>query len=97
MTGRFSVAGAIFGRGGDRAWLVASSLVAVLVVAPVVSLAFIAARGSGDLWPHIFAFVLPQAVKETTILLLGVGLVVVTLGSFGIARQPEFSVRVGFR
>ena len=81
MAGWLGVSGGWSGGGGDRKWLVASSLVAVLVVAPVVSLAFIASRGSGDLWPHIFAFVLPQALKETAILLAGVGLMVVTLGT----------------
>jgi iron(III) transport system permease protein len=67
--------------GGERKWLAASALVAALVVAPVVSLAFIASRGSGDLWPHIFAFVLPQALIETATLLLGVGVIVITLGT----------------
>lgn len=81
MSVQFGVTGVNFGRGGDRKWLVASALVALLVVAPVVSLTFIASQGSGDLWPHIFAFVLPQALKETAILLLGVGVVVVTLGA----------------
>ena len=81
MTGWVRVMPGAFGGSGDRKWLVASSLVAVLVVAPVVSLAFIASRGSGDLWPHIFAFVLPQALKETAILLAGVGFMVVTLGT----------------
>jgi iron(III) transport system permease protein len=71
----------LIGRGGDRRWLAGSLLVAILVVAPVVSLALIASQGSGDLWPHIFAFVLPQALKETAILLLGVGVMVVTLGT----------------
>jgi iron(III) transport system permease protein len=71
----------MFGKGGDRRWLAGSALVAILVVAPVVSLALIAAQGSGDLWPHIFAFVLPQALRETAILLLGVGVMVVTLGT----------------
>ncbi len=67
--------------GGERNWLAASALVVALVLAPVVSLAFIAAQGSGNLWPHILAFVLPQALRETVILLLGVGVVVITLGA----------------
>jgi iron(III) transport system permease protein len=69
------------GRGGDRKWLAASAFVVALVVAPVVSLAFIASRGSGDLWPHIVAFVLPQALWQTALLLTGVGVIVVTLGA----------------
>ena len=81
MTSRLGVGSGIFGKGGDRRWIAASAFVALLVVAPVVSLSVIAAQGSGDLWPHIFAFVLPQALRETAILLLGVGIVVVTLGT----------------
>ncbi len=49
-------------------------------MAPVASLGFIAARGSGDLWPHILAYVLPQALQDTAILLAGVGVVVSVLG-----------------
>lgn len=81
MTIRFGLNGGLYGKGGDRRWIAASALVALLVVAPVVSLALIASQGSGDLWPHIFAFVLPQALRDTAILLLGVGVVVVTLGT----------------
>jgi iron(III) transport system permease protein len=69
------------GREGERSWLIASGCVALLVLAPFVSLAVIAARGSGDLWPHILAYVLPQALRDTAILLVGVGAVVVTLGA----------------
>jgi iron(III) transport system permease protein len=47
----------VFGEGGDRRWLIASSCVALLVLAPLVSLILIAGRGSGDLWPHILAYV----------------------------------------
>lgn len=81
MAGGWSVGNGFFGRGGDRGWLVASAGVAALVLAPVVSLAVIASRGGGDLWPHILAFVLPQALQETAVLLVGVGLIVVALGA----------------
>ena len=47
----------VFGEGGDRRWLIASSCGALLVLAPLVSLILIAGRGSGDLWPHILAYV----------------------------------------
>ncbi|MFZ9502188.1 MAG: ABC transporter permease [Beijerinckiaceae bacterium] len=72
---------AFIGRGGERSWLIASACVALLVLAPFVSLGLIAARGSGDLWPHILAYVLPQALRDTAILLAGVGVVVVALGT----------------
>jgi iron(III) transport system permease protein len=65
---------------GGRAWIVAAGIVAALVLAPVVSLVAIAARGSGDLWPHLAAYVLPNAVRETALLLAGVGFLVVVIG-----------------
>ena len=57
-----------------------SATVAVLVLAPVGGLVFFAARGSGDLWPHLFANVLPAALRTTLALLLGVGVVVAVVG-----------------
>ncbi len=48
---------------------------------PVVALAAIAAQGSGDLWPHLARYVMPQALADTAILLAGVGLIVVVIGT----------------
>jgi len=58
-----------------------AALGAALVALPVVALAFAAARGSGDLWPHLARYVLPQAAVETGLLLAGVGVVVVGVGA----------------
>ncbi|MFH5925429.1 ABC transporter permease [Roseomonas xinghualingensis] len=52
-----------------------------LVALPVVALAVAASRGSGDLWPHLIRYVLPQAAVETALLLAGVGAVVVGVGT----------------
>lgn len=52
-----------------------------LVALPVLALAVAAARGSGDLWPHLIRHVLPQAAVETAFLLAGVGAVVLVLGT----------------
>ncbi|MEX0852002.1 MAG: iron ABC transporter permease [Bauldia sp.] len=41
----------------------------------------VAASGSGEVWRHLAAHVLPAAVPDTAILLLGVGAVVVGLGT----------------
>lgn len=62
-------------------WLVAAAVVALLVAAPFLSLLAIAGRGSGDLWPHLVAHVFPNTLRQTVILLAGVGLVVTTLGT----------------
>lgn len=62
-------------------WLVAAAVVALLVAAPILSLLAIAARGSGDLWPHLVAYVFPSTLRQTVILLAGVGVMVTTLGT----------------
>ncbi len=63
-----------------RGWLIAGFGAAALALAPVLGLAGLAAQGSGELWPHLWSFVLPQAAKETATLLVGVGLVVSIVG-----------------
>ncbi|MDI4658468.1 ABC transporter permease [Xanthobacter autotrophicus] len=55
--------------------LLAAGLVALVVLLPLIALGAIAAEGSGDMWPHLIATVLPNALMETGLLLLGVGLV----------------------
>ena len=70
------------GPGGVALGLRVGAALGVLLVAlPVVALAFAAARGSGDLWPHLFRYVLPQAAVETALLLAGVGAVAVGVGT----------------
>ena len=66
---------------GGTVWLAAAGAVAVLVLAPVVALALIAAQGSGDLWPHLIENVIPVAFRVTFILLFGVGLLVIAIGA----------------
>ena len=64
-------------RAGTGSWLAASGLLSLLVLAPLAALAFAAFRGSGDLWQHLIAFVLPVGVRDTLVLLAGVGLLAV--------------------
>lgn len=59
----------------------AAAVLAAILLAPVVSLAVAAADGTGELWPHLAAYVLPQAIRETGLLLVGVGLLVTALGT----------------
>lgn len=66
-------------RDGGR-WLAAAVAIACLTLAPVAGLVGLAARGSGDLWPHLAAYVLPRAAWETLQLLAGVGLVTTVVG-----------------
>ncbi|MEC5386590.1 iron ABC transporter permease [Uliginosibacterium sp. H3] len=62
-------------------WLLIAAIVALLVLLPVFSLGHHALQGSGELWSHLAAYVLPQALRDSLLLLSGVGIMVVTLGS----------------
>ncbi len=58
-----------------------TALAACLVLLPVLSIANHALEGTGDLWPHLRAYVLPQALGQTLLLLAGVGTLVIVLGT----------------
>lgn len=60
---------------------VAAVLLALTFLAPVLSLGWEALRGTGELWPHLVAYVLPAAVRTTGLLLAGVGLLVIVIGT----------------
>lgn len=62
-------------------WLLSAVLVAVLMLAPVLGLAWAASDGSAGLWAHLWANVLPTALLNTGLLLLGVGVLVGVLGT----------------
>lgn len=61
-------------------WAGAAAL-AALLLSPVISLGIAALGGGSELWPHLAAYVLPQAIRDTALLLAGVGLLVIGLGT----------------
>jgi iron(III) transport system permease protein len=62
-------------------WTVAVAVIAAIMLLPVLGVAALALGGSGDLWPHLFATVLPAAIQRTLTLMLGVGLVTLIAGA----------------
>lgn len=64
----------------DR-WPVAAGAIALAVVAPVLALVAVATAGSGDLWSHLLAYVLPVALRDTLVLLAGVGVLTALIGT----------------
>ena len=56
-------------------------LSSLVVLLPVVGLVALAAFATGDLWPHLVAHVLPDAVRQTTLLLIGTGVVTAATGA----------------
>ena len=55
-------------------------LVAAVVAFPLASLVRLAAIGDADLWPHLAAYVLPVALLQTVLLLLGVAVTTAVAG-----------------
>lgn len=76
-------------------WLTASLVITALVLAPVIALSVIALRGSGDLWPHLLRYVLPVAIRDTAILLIGVAALsaVIGVGSAWLVTAHRFPGR----
>src|SRR5690242_10128472 len=62
-------------------WSLGAVLIASLVCLPIAALVLIALQGSTGLWPHLLAYVLPVATRDTLILLVGVGAIVSVIGT----------------
>ena len=62
-------------------WALGAGALAALVLSPIVVLAVFAFQGSADLWQHLAVHVLPGAVRDTAILLTGVGVLTAVLGT----------------
>lgn len=65
----------------DTGWRVAATLVALGVIAPVASLAWLALGGDASHWAHLIDTVLPRAALNTGLLLAGVGVLVLVVGA----------------
>ena len=68
-------------RGGGGGWHLALWLVACASLLPVLALGWVAMQGSGGLWSHLLAHVLPRATLNTALLLAGVGLLAGAVGT----------------
>ena len=68
-------------RAAGPAWRCASFLIALGVLAPVLTLAWLAFGSGVGHWGPLFAHVLPQAALNTALLLAGVGILVLVIGT----------------
>ena len=63
-------------------WLLAlAALSSLLVLLPVAGLSALAAFGTGELWPHLASHVLPDALRQTVVLLAGTGVATAVAGA----------------
>ncbi len=56
-------------------------LVALVVVGPIFALFAVALSAQDNVWPHLLATVLPRALTETVLLMLGVGVLTISIGA----------------
>lgn len=54
-------------------WSVSVTIIALLIIAPILAIFYSAFAGDTSLWPHLFSTVLPRYISNTLILMLGVG------------------------
>ncbi|MBB1472163.1 MULTISPECIES: iron ABC transporter permease [unclassified Luteimonas] len=62
-------------------WQLAAAGIAAVVLLPLLSLAWTALQGSAGMWSHVAVHVLPTAARNTLLLLGGVGVLVVAIGT----------------
>src|SRR5690606_40764144 len=66
----------------EGSWQWAAVAIALLVALPLAALAWTALQGGQDgLWGHVARYVLPAAARNTLLLLGGVGVLVVAVGT----------------
>jgi iron(III) transport system permease protein len=66
---------------GNLGWSIAALVLSLIAIGPVIAIAAIAFHPSGDTWPHLIENVLPGAVHRTVILMVGVGLISLVIGT----------------
>ncbi|MGV8950007.1 MAG: ABC transporter permease [Cypionkella sp.] len=62
-------------------WTLAAALVALVVMAPMISVVWIAFHPTENIWPHLLATVLPRYFAATLRLMLGVALLAGAMGT----------------
>ena len=66
---------------GNLCWSAAAFLISLIALAPILAIAVIALRPSGDTWSHLIANVLPGSLRRTLGLMAGVGLLSLLIGT----------------
>ncbi|MHC8493328.1 ABC transporter permease [Thalassospira sp. SM2505] len=67
-------------RGQSALWLIGAFVIAMMVAAPIIAVAYLAFFPTENIWPHLASTMLPRYVKNTAVLMLGVGIGVTLIG-----------------
>ena len=62
-------------------WTVVALVIAAIAVAPMLAVLWLAFHPTENIWPHLVATVLPRYLKNTLILMLGVGVLAAAVGT----------------
>ena len=84
---------------GSLGWSAAALLISLIALLPIIALALIALKPSGDTWAHLTDYVLPGTLRRTLGLMAGVGLLslVVGTGTAWLATMYRFPGRGYFQ
>lgn len=66
---------------GNFSWSAGALVLSLIAAAPLFAIAVMALHSSGDTWPHLVANVLPGAVRRTLILMAGVAVIALAVGT----------------
>lgn len=66
---------------GDGGWALTAVLAAALLALPIVSILWIALSATENGWPHLLSSVLPSALLNTLVLLVGAGALSLVIGT----------------
>ncbi len=62
-------------------WTLGAALIAAVVLAPILSVIWIALHPTENIWPHLMATVMPRYMAATLTLMLGVGVLTAAIGT----------------
>ncbi len=68
-------------RSVSPAWTITAALILGIMLLPVVTIAILALTPTDNIWPHLVSTVLPRALYQTVLLLSGVGLLTLAIGT----------------
>jgi len=79
----------------ERPWFYSSSLIAACISLPIIAVLFLALSPEENAWPHLINTVLPSYLKNTVILMAGVGSLslVIGIGTAWLVSMYDFPAK----
>ncbi len=81
MRSSLRLAAARLHNAGNLGWSIAALIIALFAAAPLIAIAVLGLRSSGDIWPHLISTVLPSSMLTTLELMVGVGFTTLIVGA----------------